>query len=156
MCSGVSKSGSPISRWMIERPAASSAFARANTSKAVSVPSTPIRSASPAPGPPPEAPGCGLPTVLPPWSMAPAPEALGALLPGPQIPFLLRRQGVDRDPFGAQLERRHLLVDLCRHRVDVRGERPAAPGAVVDRQRPVREAHVHHGPAEAPGGRAAE
>src|SRR2546425_971065 len=38
MCAGVSKSGSPISRWMTRRPDASSAFARASTSKAVSVP----------------------------------------------------------------------------------------------------------------------
>src|SRR6266571_430657 len=39
MCAGVAKSGSPISRWMTSRPSRSSAFARASTSKAVSVPS---------------------------------------------------------------------------------------------------------------------
>src|SRR5664279_177924 len=38
MWRGVVKSGSPICRWMIRRPDASSAFARASTSKAVSVP----------------------------------------------------------------------------------------------------------------------
>src|SRR6185312_683421 len=46
MCSGVPKSGSPISRWITRRPDASSAFARASTSKAVSVPSRPMLSAS--------------------------------------------------------------------------------------------------------------
>src|SRR5712692_5891895 len=40
---GVSKSGSPISRCTMCRPFASSARARARTSKAVSVPSRPIR-----------------------------------------------------------------------------------------------------------------
>src|SRR3954447_12977597 len=39
MCRGVVKSGSPISRWMIRLPCASSSRARASTSKAVSVPS---------------------------------------------------------------------------------------------------------------------
>src|SRR5436305_1173819 len=46
MCSGVPKSGSPISRWITRRPDASSAFARARTSNAVSVPSRPMLSAS--------------------------------------------------------------------------------------------------------------
>src|SRR4051794_39522706 len=46
MWPGVSKSGSPISRCMIGFPWASSALARAATSKAVSVPSLYIRSAS--------------------------------------------------------------------------------------------------------------
>ncbi len=46
MCGGVSKSGSPICRWMILRPWASSALARASTSKAVSVPRRPMLSAS--------------------------------------------------------------------------------------------------------------
>src|SRR3954471_21707981 len=46
MCPGVPKSGSPISRWMTRRPDASSAFARASTSNAVSVPSRPMLSAS--------------------------------------------------------------------------------------------------------------
>src|SRR5437764_14389381 len=46
MCSGVPKSGSPISRWITRRPEASSAFARASTSNAVSVPSRPMLSAS--------------------------------------------------------------------------------------------------------------
>ena len=40
---GVSKSGSPISRWMMLRPLASRALARAKTSKAVSWPSRLIR-----------------------------------------------------------------------------------------------------------------
>jgi hypothetical protein len=39
MWSGVGKSGWPMPRLMIERPAASSALARASTSKADSVPS---------------------------------------------------------------------------------------------------------------------
>ena len=39
MWPGVAKSGSPISRWTIRRPCASSARARASTSNAVSVPS---------------------------------------------------------------------------------------------------------------------
>src|SRR5207302_2576844 len=43
---GVSKSGSPISRWTISRPFASSARALARTSKAVSVPSRDMRDAS--------------------------------------------------------------------------------------------------------------
>src|SRR6476620_10635387 len=38
MCAGVSKSGSPISRWMMSRPACSIARARARTESAVSVP----------------------------------------------------------------------------------------------------------------------
>src|SRR5215212_141638 len=46
MWEGVSKSGSPISRWMISRPVASSALALARTENAVSVPSRSIRSAS--------------------------------------------------------------------------------------------------------------
>src|SRR5580700_11123039 len=46
MCSAVGKSGSPISRWMILPPAASMACARARTSKADSVPSLAMRSAS--------------------------------------------------------------------------------------------------------------
>src|SRR5690242_4859954 len=46
MCAGVPKSGSPISRWITRRPDASSAFARASTSNAVSVPSRPMLSAS--------------------------------------------------------------------------------------------------------------
>src|SRR5579859_4521881 len=36
---GVSKSGSPISRWITSRPSRSSSFARARTLKALSVPS---------------------------------------------------------------------------------------------------------------------
>ena len=43
---GVSKSGSPISRWMTSRPVASSARARAAASKAVSVPIRSMRLAS--------------------------------------------------------------------------------------------------------------
>src|SRR5689334_11713162 len=43
---GVSKSGSPIWRWMTERPWASSALARASTSNAVSVPRRLIADAS--------------------------------------------------------------------------------------------------------------
>ena len=39
MCAGVSKSGSPISRWMTSLPARSSSRARARTENAVSVPS---------------------------------------------------------------------------------------------------------------------
>src|SRR5215467_14124181 len=46
MCRAVGKSGSPISRWMTGVPAASRALARASTSKADSVPSLPMRSAS--------------------------------------------------------------------------------------------------------------
>src|SRR5215475_15382708 len=46
MCLGVSKSGSPISRWTISRPARSSCLARASTSKADSVPSRAIRGAT--------------------------------------------------------------------------------------------------------------
>src|SRR5919204_2361605 len=46
MLGGVGKSGSPISRWMMLRPLDSSARARASTSKAVSVPISPIRAAS--------------------------------------------------------------------------------------------------------------
>src|SRR4029453_12701726 len=45
MCLGVSKSGSPISRWMISLPCRSRALARANTSNADSVPSRDMRSA---------------------------------------------------------------------------------------------------------------
>src|SRR6266568_4314723 len=45
MLSGVAKSGSPISRWMTWRPAASRRRARASTSKAPSVPSRSMRSA---------------------------------------------------------------------------------------------------------------
>ncbi len=45
MWAGVSKSGSPISRWMISLPCRSRAFARARTSNADSVPSRDIRSA---------------------------------------------------------------------------------------------------------------
>src|SRR5579884_255747 len=43
---GVSKSGSPISRWMMWRPSRSRARARASTSNAVSVPSRSMRLAS--------------------------------------------------------------------------------------------------------------
>src|SRR3989442_8610570 len=46
MWAGVSKSGSPISRWMIFRPCASRARARARTSNADSVPIRPTRDAS--------------------------------------------------------------------------------------------------------------
>src|SRR5207244_11136231 len=46
MWAGVSKSGSPISRWTTLLPCRSRARARASTSKAVSVPSRPIRSAT--------------------------------------------------------------------------------------------------------------
>ena len=42
MCAGVSKSGSPISRWMIVAALRLQRSARASTSKAVSVPSCPI------------------------------------------------------------------------------------------------------------------
>src|SRR2546430_10799311 len=45
MCAGVSKSGSPISRWTISRPARSSALALASTSNADSVPSLAMRAA---------------------------------------------------------------------------------------------------------------
>src|SRR2546430_1382476 len=45
MWAGVSKSGSPISRWMIFRPCASRARARARTSNADSVPIRPTRDA---------------------------------------------------------------------------------------------------------------
>src|SRR5215469_10124213 len=43
MCAGVGKSGWPMPRLMIDRPCASSALARASTSKAVSVPRSDIR-----------------------------------------------------------------------------------------------------------------
>src|ERR687886_874346 len=46
MWEGVPKSGSPISRWMISRPWASSALAFASIEKAVSVPKRSIRLAS--------------------------------------------------------------------------------------------------------------
>src|SRR5215218_1994962 len=46
MWEGVSKSGSPISRWMISRPCAASALAFASVEKAVSVPRRSIRLAS--------------------------------------------------------------------------------------------------------------
>src|SRR5215212_5296825 len=46
MWDGVSKSGSPISRWMISRPCASSALAFARTEKAVSVPRRSMRFAN--------------------------------------------------------------------------------------------------------------
>src|SRR5579859_6291522 len=46
MWSAVGKSGSPISRWMMLLPVASRALARASTSKADSVPSLDMRSAS--------------------------------------------------------------------------------------------------------------
>src|SRR5262245_7620996 len=45
MCAGVSKSGSPISRWTISRPWRSRALARASTSNADSVPSRDMRCA---------------------------------------------------------------------------------------------------------------
>src|SRR5262245_32374926 len=45
-CWGVWKSGSPISRWMMERPCASSALARCRTSKAPSTKRRSMRSAS--------------------------------------------------------------------------------------------------------------
>src|SRR5712692_5397399 len=45
MWAGVSKSGSPISRWTISLPCRSRALARASTSKADSVPSRDMRSA---------------------------------------------------------------------------------------------------------------
>src|SRR5262245_29210122 len=46
MWAGVSKSGSPISRWITDLPWRSRARARASTSKADSVPSRPMRSAT--------------------------------------------------------------------------------------------------------------
>src|SRR5581483_6895329 len=46
MCTGVSKSGSPISRCTISLPCRSSAFARASTSNADSVPSRAMRAAT--------------------------------------------------------------------------------------------------------------
>src|SRR5579863_9467755 len=46
MLGGVSKSGSPISRWMMSLPWASSARARFRTSNSVSVPSRDMRSAN--------------------------------------------------------------------------------------------------------------
>ena len=46
MCAGVSKSGSPISRWMTSRPVRSIARARASTENAVSVPSRATPAAS--------------------------------------------------------------------------------------------------------------
>src|SRR5262245_56962231 len=45
MCAGVSKSGSPISRWTISLPCRSRALARASTSKADSVPRRDMRPA---------------------------------------------------------------------------------------------------------------
>src|SRR5436309_2426241 len=45
MLSGVAKSGSPISRWTMRLPSASSLRARASTSNAPSVPSRDMRSA---------------------------------------------------------------------------------------------------------------
>src|SRR5438045_7039655 len=51
MWEGVSKSGSPISRWMTLRPSASSARARARTSKADSVPRRDRRAARRTPAP---------------------------------------------------------------------------------------------------------
>ena len=47
MCGGVWKSGSPISRWTMSRPVRSSAFARARTLNAVSVPSRSSAAARP-------------------------------------------------------------------------------------------------------------
>jgi len=46
MCAGVGKSGSPISRWTMLRPLASSALARTNTSNAPSTAMRSIRSAA--------------------------------------------------------------------------------------------------------------
>src|SRR5262245_36835714 len=47
MCAGVSKSGSPISRWMTSFPCRSSSRARARTENAVSVPSRSRLAANP-------------------------------------------------------------------------------------------------------------
>src|SRR5205807_5730871 len=63
------------------------------------------------------------------------PWTLRALLPGSEILRLLLGQGVDPDAFGAEFEGRHLLVDLGRDRVDIRRQRPAAAGQVLEGQR---------------------
>src|SRR5579859_4360451 len=69
---------------------------------------------------------------------------LGALFPRREVALLLLGQGVDRDPHRAQLQPRHLGVDVVRYVVYAPLELAGVPGHVLGAERLVGEAHVHH------------
>src|SRR5439155_27140019 len=71
--------------------------------------------------------------------------ALGPLLPRVEVLVLLRRELVDLDVHGPELETRDLPIDLDRDRVDLLLERRVVLHHPFHRQRLVRERHVHVG-----------
>src|SRR5437588_117423 len=67
-----------------------------------------------------------------------------SFVPGREVPRLLLRQRVDVDTHRLELEPRDLAVDLRRHRIDLAVELACVASCVLERERLVREGHVHH------------
>src|SRR5689334_5310080 len=68
----------------------------------------------------------------------------GAFVPGREVARLLLRQRVDGDAHRLELEPRDLPVDLRRHRIDLAIELARVARRILERERLVREGHVHH------------
>src|SRR3954470_15054950 len=71
-------------------------------------------------------------------------RGLRALVPRGQVLGLVIREGVDLDAHGRELEPRDLAVDLLRHDIDLLLELTGLLDRELDRERLVRERHVHH------------
>ncbi len=70
--------------------------------------------------------------------------SLGSGFPARDVLELFRGQRVDRDAQRAQLEARDLSVDFSRQQVNARRQRSLVLHQILNRQRLVRKAHVHH------------
>src|SRR3954469_7475134 len=68
----------------------------------------------------------------------------GALVPGREVLFLLRRQRIDVDSHRLYLQAGDFLGHLGRYGIDLVLERRRVLDRVLGRERLIREAHVHH------------
>src|SRR5450759_3059858 len=85
-------------------------------------------------------------------SIIASPAESGPKIPRRQVVLLLRREHVDPDAGGRQLEGRDLAVEFLRHAVHIGRERLPLLEEELRAQRLVREGHVHHAGRVALGG----
>src|SRR5580704_2715908 len=76
----------------------------------------------------------------------------GALGPGSQIVLLLRRELIDVDSHGFELELGNLAIDGIRHRIDLPLQFRAVLNQIFGGKRLIGEAHIHHSGRMAFGG----